>query len=131
MLNNNYRQGIEYPLSILREKEFPQILFWLGIKPLNFEDLQELVTGVSINRLISVIEELQDHYLISPIKKAECFTLTNGGAELARLVTSLGVWGRQQMDENTGNDSQRVILPDSSMNQSDLLKYRKEMSQYI
>lgn len=131
MLNNNCYQGIDYPLSILQEKEYPQIIFWLGIKPLNFKDLQELVSNISIKRLISIIEELQENYLISPIKIAECFTLTTDGAELARIITSLGVWGRQQMDENAGNDTQRVILPDSSMTQNDLLKYRDEMERYI
>ncbi|WP_169477457.1 hypothetical protein [Limosilactobacillus reuteri] len=44
---------------------------------------------------------------------------------------SLGVWGRQQMDENGGNDSAQVVLPDSSMDQTELLKYRNTVEQYI
>lgn len=44
---------------------------------------------------------------------------------------SLGVWGRQQMDENGGNDSVQVVLPDSSMEQTELLKYRNAVEQYI
>ena len=51
--------------------------------------------------------------------------------EFARLVMSLGVWGRQQMDENGGNDSAQVVLPDSSMDQTELLKYRNTIEQYI
>ena len=69
--------------------------------------------------------------MISPIKEAGCFVLTEGGQEFARLVMSLGVWGRQQMDENGGNDSAQVVLPDSSMDQTELLKYRNTVEQYI
>ena len=44
---------------------------------------------------------------------------------------SLGVWGRQQMDESGGNDSAQVVLPDSSMDQIELLKYRNTVEQYM
>ena len=44
---------------------------------------------------------------------------------------SLGVWGRQQMDENGGDNSVQVVLPDSSMGQKELLKYRNMVEQYI
>lgn len=57
--------------------------------------------------------------------------LTKVGQELAHLITSLGVWGRQQMDENRGIDSVQVVMPDSLMNQKELLKYRSIVEQYI
>lgn len=115
MMNQETNHGITYSLSLLRNGDYSKALFWLGVKPLDFDDLHELLTNISDNRLITIIEELQTKYLISPIKEAGCFVLTEGGQEFARLVMSLGVWGRQQMDENGGNNSVQVVLPDSSM----------------
>ncbi len=123
MMNQETNHGITYSLSLLRNGDYSKALFWLGVKPLDFDDLHELLTNISDNRLITIIEELQTKYLISPIKEAGCFVLTEGGQEFARLVMSLGVWGRQQMDENGGNNSVQVVLPDSSMGQKELLKY--------
>ncbi|WLR79013.1 hypothetical protein [Limosilactobacillus reuteri] len=131
MMNQETNHGITYSLSLLRNGDYSKALFWLGVKPLDFDDLHELLTNISDNRLIIIIEELQTKYLISPIKEAGCFVLTEGGQEFARLVMSLGVWGRQQMDENGGNDSVQVVLPDSSMGQKELLKYRNMVEQYI
>lgn len=131
MMNQETNHGITYSLSLLRNSDYSKALFWLGIKPLDFDDLHELLTNISDNQLITIIEELQTKYLISPIKEAGCFVLTEGGQEFARLVMSLGVWGRQQMDENGGNDSAQVVLPDSSMDQIELLKYRNTVEQYI
>ena len=131
MMNQETNHGITYSLSLLRNSDYSKALFWLGIKPLDFDDLHELLTNISYNQLITIIEELQTKYLISPIKEAGCFVLTEGGQEFARLVMSLGVWGRQQMDENGGNDSAQVVLPDSSMDQTELLKYRNTVEQYI
>ena len=131
MMNQETNHGITYSLSLLRNKDYSKALFWLGIKPLDFDELHELLTNISDNQLITIIEELQTKYLISPIKEAGCFVLTEGGQEFARLVMSLGVWGRQQMDENGGNDSAQVVLPDSSMDQTELLKYRNTIEQYI
>ena len=56
---------------------------------------------------------------------------TKQPASLIGLIKYLGVWGRQQMDENGGNDSAQVVLPDSSMDQTELLKYRNTVEQYI
>lgn len=131
MMNQETNHGITYSLSLLRNGDYSKALFWLGIKPLDFDDLHELLTNISDNQLITIIEELQTEYLISPVKEAGCFVLTTGGQEFARLVMSLGVWGRQQMDENGGNDSVQVVLPDSSMEQKELLKYRNMVEQYI
>lgn len=131
MMNQETNHGITYSLSLLRNGDYSKVLFWLGVKPLDFDDLHELLTNISDNRLITIIEELQTKYLISPIKEAGCFVLTEGGQEFARLVMSLGVWGRQQMDENGGNDNVQVVLPDSSMGQKELLKYRNMVEQYI
>lgn len=131
MMNQETNHGITYSLSLLRNGDYSKALFWLGVKPLDFDDLHELLTNISDNRLITIIEKLQTKYLISPIKEAGCFVLTEGGQEFARLVMSLGVWGRQQMDENGGNDSVQVVLPDSSMGQKELLKYRNVVEQYI
>ncbi|MCT3211549.1 hypothetical protein [Limosilactobacillus reuteri] len=131
MMNQETNHGITYSLSLLRNGDYSKVLFWLGVKPLDFDDLHELLTNISDNRLITIIEELQTKYLISPIKEAGCFVLTEGGQEFARLVMSLGVWGRQQMDENGGNDSVQVVLTDSSMGQKELLKYRNMVEQYI
>ncbi|WP_102816372.1 hypothetical protein [Limosilactobacillus reuteri] len=131
MMNQETNHGITYSLSLLRNSDYSKALFWLGIKPLDFDELHELLTNIYDNQLITIIEELQTKYLISPIKEAGCFVLTEGGQEFARLVMSLGVWGRQQMDENGGNDSAQVVLPDSSMDQIELLKYRNTVEQYI
>ncbi len=131
MMNQETNHGITYSLSLLRNGDYSKALFWLGVKPLDFDDLHELLTNISDNRLITIIEELQTKYLISPIKEAGCFVLTEGGQEFARLVMSLGVWGRQQMDENGGNNSVQVVLPDSSMGQKELLKCRNMVEQYI
>ena len=131
MMNQETNHGITYSLSLLRNGDYSKALFWLGVKPLDFDDLHELLTNISDNRLITIIEELQTKYLISPIKEAGCFVLTEGGQEFARLVMSLGVWGRQHMDENGGNNSVQVVLPDSSMGQKELLKYRNMVEQYI
>ncbi|AGR65375.1 hypothetical protein N134_08725 [Limosilactobacillus reuteri TD1] len=130
-MNQETNHGITYSLSLLRNGDYSKALFWLGVKPLDFDDLHELLTNISDNRLITIIEELQTKYLISPIKEAGCFVLTEGGQEFARLVMSLGVWGRQQMDENGGNNSVQVVLPDSSIGQKELLKYRNMVEQYI
>lgn len=131
MMNQETNHGITYSLSLLRNGDYSKALFWLGIKPLDFDDLHELLTNISDHQLITIIEELQTEYLISPVKEAGCFVLTTGGQEFARIVMSLGVWGRQQMDENGGNDSVQVVLPDSSMEQKELLKYRNVVEQYI
>lgn len=130
-MDTKVTQGINYPLSLLQKADYSQALFWLGIKPLDFKCLHELLNHLTNNRLIDIISDLQDHYLISPIKEAGHFTLTDAGYEFARLITMMGVWGRQQMDANAGIALQRVILPDAAMPQQELLKYRDEMSRYF
>ena len=131
MMNQETSQGITYTLNFLHENDCPKVLFWLGIKPLNLRDLQELLSGISNNRLITIIRDLQEKYIISPIQESERFVLTAGGEELARLVTSLGVWGRQQMNINNWEDSDQVVLPDSSMEQKELLKYCHVIDHYL
>ncbi|MRH32117.1 hypothetical protein [Limosilactobacillus reuteri] len=131
MMNLNTDRGITYSLNILQEADYPEVLFWLSIKSLNFVDLHELLANISNDRLITIIDDLQEKYLISPIKQAGCFVLTKVGQELVHLITSLGVWGRQQMNENRGIDSVQVVMPDSLMDQKELLKYRSIVKQYI
>ena len=131
MMNQETSQGITYTLNFLHETDCPKVLFWLGIKPLNLRDLQELLSGIPNNRLITIIRDLQEKYIISPIQESERFVLTTGGEELARLVTSLGVWGRQQMNINNWEDSDQVVLPDSSMEQKELLKYCHVIDHYL
>ena len=131
MMNQETSQGITYTLNFLHENDCPKVLFWLGIKPLNLRDLQELLSGIPNNRLITIIRDLQEKYIISPIQESERFVLTTGGEELARLVTSLGVWGRQQMNINNWEDSDQVVLPDSSMEQKELLKYCHVIDHYL
>ena len=60
MMNLNTDQGITYSLSILQEVDYPEVLFWLGIKPLNFGDLHDLLANISNDRLITVIDDLQE-----------------------------------------------------------------------
>ena len=67
MMNQETNHGITYSLSLLRNSDYSKALFWLGIKPLDFDDLHELLTNISDNQLITIIEELQTKYLISPI----------------------------------------------------------------
>ena len=124
-------QGIGYSLSILRENDYPKVLFWLGVKPLNFEDLQELLSDVSINRLITIVKDLQNRYLISPIQQAGCFVLTTGGQELTRLVTSLGVWGRQQMDDSADMTSDQIVEPEANASMEELIKYNEKLDKYL
>ena len=131
MMNLNTDRGITYSLNILQEADYPEVLFWLSIKSLNFVDLHELLANISNDRLITIIDDLQEKYLISPIKQAGCFVLTKVGQELVHLIASLGVWGRQQMNENRGIDSVQVVMPDSLMDQKELLKYRSIVKQYI
>ena len=64
MMNQETNHGITYSLSFLRNADYSKVLFWLGIKPLDFDDLHELLTNISDNQLITIIEELQAKYLI-------------------------------------------------------------------
>ena len=42
MMNLNTDRGITYSLNILQEADYPEVLFWLSIKSLNFVDLHDL-----------------------------------------------------------------------------------------
>ena len=127
----NFNQGISYPLSILGTKYCSQIIFWLGVKPLDIDTLHELLTNISKKQLISVINSLQDDYLVNPIQQANRFSLTDNGYELLKIIMQLGVWGRQQMDYNDGKTSERVVIPDSSMSQKELMKFKDKVAEYI
>ena len=54
MMNQETNHGITYSLSLLRNSDYSKALFWLGIKPLDFDDLHELLTNISDNQLIAV-----------------------------------------------------------------------------
>ena len=60
MMNQETNHGITYSLSLLRNGDYSKALFWLGVKPLDFDDLHELLTNISDNRLRTIIEELLD-----------------------------------------------------------------------
>lgn len=51
MMNLNTDRGITYSLNILQEADYPEVLFWLSIKSLNFVDLHELLANISNDRL--------------------------------------------------------------------------------
>ena len=50
MMNQETNHGITYSLSLLRNSDYSKALFWLGIKPLDFDDLHELLTNISDNQ---------------------------------------------------------------------------------
>lgn len=62
MMNLNTDRGITYSLNILQEADYPEVLFWLSIKSLNFVDLHELLANISNDRLIAIIDDLQEKY---------------------------------------------------------------------
>lgn len=127
----NFNQGISYPLSVLGTKHCSQIIFWLGVKPLDIDDLHELLSNISKNQLINTIGDLQEDYLVNPIQEANRFSLTDNGYELLKIIMHLGVWGRQQMDHIEGKTSKQVVLPDASMEQKELMKFKDTVAQYI
>lgn len=103
-----------------------------GFRPLTMDELIKLFPEVSEETLVTKLRALQNLRVVNPIRDtADCYSLTDDGDQLRRLMNSLSVWGVQQQDQNADRQSMLIIEPELTANIKDLVKYRKTVEQYL
>ncbi|MGM9891251.1 winged helix-turn-helix transcriptional regulator [Limosilactobacillus sp.] len=132
MAAKSKESGLKYATNILQDRCQTILIFWLGFRPLTMDELIKLFPEVSEETLVTKLRALQNLRVVNPIRDtADCYSLTDDGDQLRRLMNSLSVWGVQQQDQNADRQSMLIIEPELTANIKDLVKYRKTVEQYL
>lgn len=59
------------------------------------------------------------------------YTLTDNGTDLRNMVVTMGVWGRQQMDDSANQISDQIVEPEADASISELIEYNKKLDKYL
>lgn len=124
MKNNSQQSGFEYARKILADPNQAGLVFWLGFRPFNEEELTVLMEK-SNDVLEAALQQLRENDVVNPIRDdQEKWTLTNEGDDLRNMLISLSVWGRQQMDGQEEIIPQLIVEPERVADLKELVKFR-------
>lgn len=124
--------GIDYTMKILQDDWQPTLIFWLGFRPLLRDELTQLVPELSADKLDTELAALQNLRIVNPIKDTDNkYSLTDDGDDLRHIIVSLGVWGKQQMNDDEDKISPTIVEPEMNAKLGTLVKYRDSLKEYI
>ena len=124
MKNISKQYGFDYAKDILTEPNQVVLIFWLGFRAFD-EDELVVLTENSKESIDSALQHLREIDVINPIKDdQQKWSLTNDGDDLRSILLSLSVWGRQQLDDREEITQQLIVEPDRAADMKELLKFR-------
>lgn len=73
--------GFDYVHAIIDNKCLYTLILWLGFRPFNEVELDQLMDDFSTKEILDGIHRLQYTNIVNPIRiKDHCWNLTGGGA---------------------------------------------------
>ncbi|WP_304678121.1 helix-turn-helix domain-containing protein [uncultured Limosilactobacillus sp.] len=124
--------GVRYTLDVLEDKWQPRIIYWLGFRPFTIDELRQLLPNLTAVALNDELASLQKLRIVNPVKDKEGkYSLTEGGNDLRNMVVTMGVWGRQQMDDSADMTSDQIVEPEANASMEELIKYNEKLDKYL
>ena len=124
MMSNSKQSGFEYAKKILADSDLAGLVFWLGFRSFNEDELSTLIES-SDEKIELALQKLRQNGVVNPIKDdQEKWTLTNDGDDLRNMLISLSVWSRQQMDNQEEIIPELIVEPERVANLKELVKFR-------
>lgn len=124
--------GVSYTLDVLEDKWQPRIIYWLGFRPFTIDELRQLLPNLTAVALNDELASLQKLRIVNPVKDKEGkYSLTEGGNDLRNMVVTMGVWGRQQMDDFADMTSDQIVEPEANASMEELIKYNEKLDKYL
>ncbi len=124
--------GVSYTLDVLEDKWQPRIIYWLGFRPFTIDELRQLLPNLTAVALNDELASLQKLRIVNPVKDKEGkYSLTEGGNDLRNMVVTMGVWGRQQMDDSADMTSDQIVEPEANASMEELIKYNEKLDKYL
>lgn len=119
--------GFEYAKKILADPSQEALVFWLGFRPFDEEELTVLIDG-STMKIEAALQKLRQNGVVNPIKDAQAkWALTSDGDDLRNILISLSVWGRQQIDDQEEIIPELIVEPERVANLNELVKFRDQV----
>lgn len=132
MTERKDRCGVNYTLDVLEDKWQPRIIYWLGFRPFTIDELHRLLPELTLVALNDEIASLQNLRIVNSNKdENDKYTLTDNGTDLRNMVVTMGVWGRQQMDDSANQISDQIVEPEADASISELIEYNKKLDKYL
>lgn len=124
--------GMNRALQILSNQSQPRLLFWLGFRPFNEDELDQLLPNSNSHEIDDNLTSLRDLGIVSPVRNhEERWSLTENGHSLRDLMISLCVWGRHQVDNDAERVSDQIVEPEQGASLSELVKYGTTLDKYF
>lgn len=124
--------GVSYTLDVLEDKWQPRIIYWLGFRPFTIDELRQLLPNLTAVALNDELASLQKLRIVNPVKNKEGkYSLTEGGNDLRNMVVTMGVWGRQQIDDSADVTSDQIVEPEANASMEELIKYNEKLNKYL
>lgn len=118
------QSGFEYAKKILADPNQAGLVFWLGFRPFDEEELTVLIES-SDEDIELALQKLRQNGVVNPIKDDQAkWALTSDGDDLRNMLISLSVWGRQQMDDQEEIIPELIVEPERVANLKELVKFR-------
>lgn len=132
MTEKKNQRGVNYTLDVLEDKWQPRIIFWLGFRPFTIDELHQLLPALTAVALNDELTSLQNLRIVNPLKdQAGKYTLTEDGNDLRNLVMTMGIWGRQQLDDSAAKTSDQIVEPEHNASMEELIKYNQKLDKYL
>lgn len=127
MKNVSKQSGFGYARKILADPGQAGLVFWLGFRPFDEDELSTLIEH-SDEDIDVALQKLRDNGVVNPIKDDQLkWTLTGNGEDLRNMLISLSVWGRQQMDDQKEILPELIVEPERIANLEELVKFRDKV----
>lgn len=132
MTNATNKTGINFALQVLSNEWQPRLLFWLGFRPFDETELQQLLPNATDTTIEHNLTCLQKLGIMNPIKDDDHkWTLTDAGASLRDLMFSLCIWGRHQIDDEEDRIPGEIVEPEKQASMKELVAYGKTLDKYF
>lgn len=126
------KTGINFVLQVLANDWQPRLLFWLGFRPFDETELQQLLPGASAETIRHDLRCLQNLGIMNPIKDDDHkWTLTDAGDGLRDLMLSLCIWGRHQIDNEEDRIPGQIVQPEKQASMKELMAYGETLNKYF
>lgn len=127
MKNVSKQSGFTYAKKILADPDQAALIFQLGFRPFDEDELAVLIDSES-TAIELALQKLRENGVVNPIKDdKQKQTLSIDGEDLRNMLISLSVWGRQKMDYQEEIIPQLIVEPEQVADLKSLVKFRDEV----
>ncbi len=132
MTNTSNKTGIDFALQVLSNEWQPRLLFWLGFRPFDEAELQQLLPDATDKTVANDLTSLQKLGIVNPIKDDDHkWTLTEAGGSLRDLMNSLCIWGSHQIYDEEDRVPGQIVEPEKQASMKELVEYGKALDKYF